>query len=368
MDDILYFMKDIRVQKLAKVLVNYSLGHPTHKTVDVSGSSAAEPLLICVYEELLRAGAYPALRMVPDETQELFFKYGKKHHFDTLTSYQKALVRHADCTLRVIASKNTRALTDVDPSKQARLAQTMKPLKDAILKKPWTLTLFPTAAFAQDADMSLSDFEDFVYAATFADEKQPVRAWKALARRQEKLIQRLQGADRVRIVGPDTDISLSVKGRPFINSAGTRNMPSGEIFTSPIEDSAEGYICYDYPVCHQGREIEGIRLVFRNGRVVDAHADKNEAFLLKMLDMDKGARRLGELGIGTNFGIRRFIKNILFDEKIGGSIHLAVGAGFPEAGGKNKSALHWDMIKDLRHGGAMYVDGRLFQKEGRFQS
>jgi aminopeptidase len=159
---------------------------------------------------------------------------------------------------------------------------------------------------------------------------------------------------------------MSVKGRTFINSGGTYNMPSGEVFTGPVEDSAEGHIRFDYPVCHAGREVDGVRLVFRKGRVVEASATKNEKFLLAMLDMDTGARRLGELGIGTNYGIRKFIKNILFDEKIGGSIHLALGQSYEETGGKNQSALHWDMIKDLRRGGALYLDGKVFQKNGTF--
>lgn len=357
---------DQRITNLARILVTYSLDVQPKQTVEVSGHAQAEPLFIALYEELLRAGAYPQLKMMPDNAEEIFFRCGKAQHFDEVTAYQKAAVKHLDSCVRIYSSANTRALSEADPKKQARLTRTMRPLKDVILKKPWVLTLFPTGAFAQDADMSLHDFEHFVYQATFADHDHPVRAWKALARRQEKLIRKLAGAEQVRIVAPDTDLTFSVKGRTFVNSAGTRNMPSGEVFTSPVEDTAEGYIRYDYPVCHQGREIEGIRLVFRKGTIVEAGAEKNEKYLLTMLDMDPGARRLGELGIGTNYGIQRFIKNILFDEKIGGSIHLAVGDSFPEAGGKNKSALHWDMIKDLRKGGALYIDGRVFQKDGKF--
>jgi aminopeptidase len=202
----------------------------------------------------------------------------------------------------------------------------------------------------------------------FADEDDPVSAWKSLKKRQDKLIGRIRGASDIRIVGNGTDIRMSVRNRVFLNSDGHRNMPSGEIYTCPVENSAEGYIEYDYPVCNAGREIEGIRLVFRKGLVVEATAKKNEKFLREMLAADAGASRLGELGIGTNLRIQRFIKNILFDEKIGGTIHLAVGQSFREAGGRNKSAIHWDMIKDLRRGGAIYVDGKVFQKDGRFQA
>jgi aminopeptidase len=176
----------------------------------------------------------------------------------------------------------------------------------------------------------------------------------------------LRGAREVRIQAPGTDLKMSVRGRTFISSDGRHNMPSGEVFTGPVEDSAEGFIEYDYPVCHAGREVDGIRLVFRAGRVVEATARKNGDFLATMLDMDPGARRLGELGIGTNRRIQRFIKNILFDEKIGGTVHLALGRSYPETGGRNESGLHWDMIKDLRRGGRLFVDGRLFQKDGKF--
>lgn len=359
-------MKDVRVIRLAQVLVRYSVRARPREVIAVDASAEAESLVLAVYEELLKAGAYPLVRMSPRGASEVFFACARKHHLDEIAPYQWAIVRHLHGSIYVDASSNTRALSAVDPRKQARVSRTTKPLRELLMKKKWCLTLFPTQAYAQDAEMSLSDFEDFVYGATFADRDDAVAEWKTFARRQAGLIQRLREAKQIRIVGPDTDLTLSVQGRRFINSAGTHNMPCGEIFTGPVEDSAEGHIRFDYPVCHAGREIDGIRLVFRKGRVVEASATKNEPFLLTMLDMDPGARRLGELGIGTNYRIQRFIKNILFDEKIGGSVHLALGQSYKETGGKNKSALHWDMIKDLRRGGALYVDGKVFQKDGRF--
>ncbi len=359
-------MKDTRVQNLARILTAYSVRAKPHEIFAVDSSSEAEPLVLAVYENLIRAGAFPVLRMSPDGASEAFFKFGKPYHFTTITPIQRAMVEHLDGSIYIDSSPNTRALSAIDPSKQARLSKTTKPLREKMMKKKWCLTLFPTQAYAQDAEMSLSDFEDFVYAATFADRDDPVRAWQDLAAKQAKLIRKLRGADQIRIVGPETDLTMSVKGRVFINSSGHHNMPCGEIFTGPVEDSAEGFIKYTYPVCHAGREVDGIRLVFRKGKVVEATAEKNEKFLKTMLAMDPGALRLGELGIGTNYGIDRFIKNILFDEKIGGSIHLALGQSYSETGGRNQSALHWDMIKDLRHGGALYVDGKLFQKNGKF--
>ncbi len=359
-------MKDKRIQNLAKILAHYSVYARSKEVITVDGSTEAAPLVECVYEELLRAGAYPVVRLSPASLSEILFTTGQPHHFDSLSPFQKAMVNHLDGTIGISANPNTRALSAVDPRKQARLSKTTKPLREKIMKKKWCITLFPTQAYAQDAEMSLRAFEDFVYSATFADRANPVAAWKALSKTQDRLIRKLRGADNIRIVGPETDLTLSVKNRIFINSDGHHNMPCGEIFTGPVEDSAEGVIRYDFPVCEGGREIEGIRLVFKGGRVVEASAEKNEKYLLTMLDMDPGARRLGELGIGTNFGINRFIKNILFDEKIGGTIHLALGQSYPETGGRNASSLHWDMIKDLRRGGALYVDGKLFQKDGRF--
>jgi len=351
---------------LAKTLVKYCIAAKPNMTVSIGATSAAESLVLATYEQLINAGAFPVISMTPPGTAEILFKKGKPHHFNTITPYQRAYVRNADATIRIISETNTRALSAADPRRQAMLAKATRPLSNILLKKPWVLTLFPTQAYAQDAEMSLREFEDFVYGATFSDEPNPVQCWKRIKREQDQLIRRLKGAKTVRIVGRDTDLSMSIKGRTFINSPGTHNMPSGEVFTGPVEDSVEGTIAYDYPVCNAGREIDGIRLVFRKGKVVEASATKNEKFLKTMLDMDPGARRLGELGIGTNRKIQKFIKNILFDEKIGGTVHLALGKSYPETGGKNHSALHWDMIKDLRRGGAIYVDGKVFQKDGKF--
>jgi aminopeptidase len=359
-------MQDPRIQNLASILVHYSLGVKAGMTIGVGTTTAAEPLALALYETLVRAGAFPAMQVTPPGLSEILYRCGKPRHFAETTAYQRAVVRHVDATIRIQAETNTRGLSSTDPRKQATLSKTMRPLSNVLLKKPWVLTLFPTDAYAQDAEMSLREFEDYVYGAAYADEDKPLRAWRALRDGQARLIRRLKGADEIRIVGPGTDLRLSVKGRRFINSAGTHNVPSGEVFTGPIEDSAEGTIQYDFPVCHGGREIDGIRLVFRKGVVVEASATKNEAFLKAMLDMDPGARRLGELGIGTNRKIQRFIRNILFDEKIGGTVHLALGKSYPETGGRNRSALHWDMIKDLRRGGRILVDGKPFQRDGQF--
>jgi len=359
-------MSDPRVEQFARLLARYSIYAKKGETIGVEGPDTTAPLIEAVYEELLRAGAYPIVRMTPARCTEIFFRHGQPLHFDAVPGFELAYAKHVDGTIRIMGSANTRALSATDPMRMARFAKARRAVRRVLLAKKWSLTLFPTEAYAQDAEMSLREFEDFVYRANLLHLDDPVSAWQAEERKQKNLISKLRNADEIRIVGPGTDLKMSVKGRTFIPSVATHNVPSGEIFTGPVEESVEGHIAYDFPVCEGGREIDGIRLVFRNGQVVDAGATKNETYFLAMLDMDPGARRLGELGIGTNFGIQQFIKNILFDEKIGGTVHLALGESYPETGGVNKSALHWDMIKDLRKGGAIYVDGKVFQKDGKF--
>ncbi len=359
-------MSDPRIENFAKLLAHYSIYAKKGETIGVEGPDTTAPLMEAVYEQLLRAGAFPIIRMSPVGLTEIFMKQGQDLHFDQLPPFEMAYAKSVDGTIRIMGSANTRALSATDPNRMARFARARKPVRKILLAKKWALTLFPTEAYAQDAEMSLREFEDFVYRANLLHLDNPVAAWQAEEVKQKKLISKLRNADEVRIVGPDTDLRMSVKGRTFIPSVATHNVPSGEIFTGPVETSAEGYIRYDFPVCEGGREIDGIRLVFKKGLVVEATADKNQDYLRKMLDMDPGAKRLGELGIGTNYDIQRHIKNILFDEKIGGTIHLALGESYEETGGKNKSALHWDMIKDLRQEGTLYVDGKPFQKNGKF--
>jgi aminopeptidase len=231
----------------------------------------------------------------------------------------------------------------------------------------WVLSMYPTAAYAQDAEMSLEEFADYVFSTTYADSKDPIGAWQRIHDEQQKLVDWLKGKKKLEVKGPNVDLELSIDGRDFINSDGERNMPSGEIYTSPIEDSTEGWVRFSYPAIRQAREVDGIELTFEKGRVVKASATKNEDFLRNMLDTDEGARYLGEFAIGTNKRIDRFIKSILFDEKIGGTIHMAVGFGFPEIGGKNVSAIHWDMICDMRDGGQILADGDLIYESGEFK-
>jgi aminopeptidase len=283
----------------------------------------------------------------------------------------KDIVEQIDAAIGIWSEVNTKQLTNANPNKQARRSVARRSLSERFLERAakkqlrWTATIHPTHSFAQDAEMSLREFEDFVYKGCLVHEPDPIKAWRKISKEQQRLVDWLNKAREIHVVGPDTDLKLEVTGRKWINCDGHENFPDGEVFTGPVEKSVNGHIRYTYPACHFGREVEDVRLRFKEGKVIKATAAKNEEFLLKMLETDKGARYVGEFAFGTNSGIQRFTKNILFDEKIGGTIHLALGKGYPESGSKNKSAIHWDMVCDLRKGGEVHVDGTLFLKDGK---
>jgi aminopeptidase len=277
-----------------------------------------------------------------------------------------AEARDADASLRIQAPHNTRALSGVDPARTARAARAQGAVREAMLDRRWCLTLWPTPALAQEAGLGDAAFAAFVARALFLDRPDPVAAWRELHDTQARLIERLAPARELRIEAPGTDLVLQVEGRTWVNSDGKRNMPSGEVFTGPLETSAEGRIRYTIPSSPRGVEVSGIELAFRAGEVVEARAERGDDVLQSALETDPGARRLGEIGIGTNAGIDRPIGNILFDEKIGGTVHLAIGRSYPETGGTNESAVHWDMICDLRQGGRLTADGEPIVVDGRF--
>ncbi len=360
-------MRDERLKKLARVLVDYSIAAGEGEQVIVSGGAAAEPLIKEVYARLLDAGAIPIPQISLAGMQELFFGHAKDVHYEKTPPVVRSLYEGADAFISVMAPQNTRALAAVDPKKQQALSKRDKALQEIVLGKDrWALTLFPTEALAQESEMSLADYEEFVFEAMALNEDDPVRCWREKAKEQQRLIERLEQADEIRIVGQGTDLTLSVKGRKFLNGDGTHNMPCGEIFTGPIEHSTNGDIFFGIPVAVAGREVSGVRFRFEEGRVVEASAERGKEYLNAMLDADEGSRYLGELGIGTNYGIPRATKNILFDEKLGGTVHLAIGRSYEETGGKNESSVHWDLISDLREGGELYADGELLQRDGDF--
>ena len=361
-----------RMKNMAKILVEYSTKVRPGDWVVINADPFAMDLARETAAMATKAGGNVTCLMRDRTFWEILYKYGSDEQLKWFDPIYDLVIRKADVYIVMIAPENTRTLAAVDSAKQALTAQAEREFYEIYIKRSasgelrWNVTQAPCPALAQEADMSLADFEDFVYAATFADQEDPVACWQKVEEDQDRLVRWLVGKKEIKIKTPKADLTLSVDGRPFINSTGTFNLPSGEIFTSPVEDSANGWVEFTYPAVDQGREVEGVNLEFEHGKVVRASAVKNEDFLLEMLDVDEGARFLGELGIGTNYGIQRFTKSILFDEKIGGTFHLALGFGFPECNSKNHSAIHWDLISDARDGGQMWADGLLFYKDGKF--
>ena len=350
----------------ARLLVGYCLEAQAGQQIVVRSTSLAAPLLLEVQRELLERGAWPLLRVeLPGQTRG-FYEHARDDHLDGYAPLALDEAKKADASLAIQAPENTRALVGIDPERLARSSVGRLPVRQAALKRRWALTVWPTEALAQEAGMALPDFAAFARSALFLDRPDPVAAWGGLRTFQAGLVDRLSRARTIRIEAEGTDIELGVKGRTWVNSDGRRNMPSGEVFTGPHERSANGTIRFDVPSSPAGVHVQGVELTFRDGEVVAARADHGDDHLQRALATDAGARRLGELGIGTNFGIDRAVGTILFDEKIGGTVHLALGRSYPETGGTNESALHWDLICDLRRGGRLTADGEVVQEDGRF--
>jgi aminopeptidase len=368
---------DTRVQKFAKVLVEHSARIVPGDRVLIEATTAAEPLVHELFIQILERGGHPhpmvALPgMMPFSQDELYLTYAKGAQLDFVPTFYKIAYDQFESRIRIHSATNTRGTTNIDPLKAQRRSKATSVITEAQMRRgaegvfKWVTTLYPTDAYAQDAGMSLKDYEDFVFNAVHANEDDPIAYWNSTAAGQQKAIDFLAGQDIIALRGPNVDLTLSIKGRKFMNSTGLYNMPDGEIFTGPVEDSVNGWVKFTYPAIYGGVAVEGAELTFSNGRVEQAKAEKNQEYLIKMLESDDGSRYLGEFAIGTNFDINKFTGNILFDEKIGGTFHMALGAGYPETGSHNKSAIHWDMICDLRTDSEILVDGELFYKNGEF--
>jgi aminopeptidase len=350
----------------ARLLCGYCLDVQPRQQVVVRSTTLATPLLLALQRVLLERDAWPLLRTELPGAAEEWWGTARDAHLDGFAPAELAEAEQADASLTIQAPENATALAGVDPARLARAARARAPVREAALRRRWCGTLWPTPATAQRAGMGTAEFAAFVRRATFLDRDDPAAAWEALRGRQARLIERLGRASELRIESDGTDLRLGVVGRTWVNSDGRRNMPSGEVFTGPLEDSAEGRIRFTIPSSPRGVEVAGIELEFRAGRVVGARAERGNEYLLATLDTDPGARLLGEVGIGTNTGIDRPVGAILFDEKIGGTVHLALGRSYPETGGVNESAVHWDMICDLRAGGRLSADGEPIQENGAF--
>jgi aminopeptidase len=365
-------MADSRIELWAKVMVEYSVDVQAGDVVAISGGVAAEPLLRALARAVVRRGGHPVVVPSLSGLTAQLIGTASDEQIAYISPVERFLREQANVSISVSAETNTKASSGVDPARQRLFSAARTELSQGFMRRAaegtlrWSSTLYPTDAYAQDADMSTDDFAEFMFGACKLDAPDPAAAWREVRDEQQRLIDWLSDKREVHVVSPDTDLRLSIAGRTWINSDGHRNFPSGEIFTGPIETSATGCVRFSYPMVTAGREIVDIRLRFDEGKVVDASAAKNEEYLISTLDTDAGARYLGEFAFGTNFGITRFTKNILLDEKMGGTVHMALGNGYPDSGSTNRSAIHWDMICDLRQGGQVTVDGIPFLVDGRF--
>ncbi|MBD3313437.1 aminopeptidase [Candidatus Woesearchaeota archaeon] len=354
-------MVDERVKKLAEILVNYSVKIKKGDVVSISAGPEAEPLIKEIYRLVLKKGAYPNVKVGVHGLSYLYFKHATKEQLENKPNIAMYEAKNTDAWISIGTDYNTRELSNVDPDKMALRSRTTKKVHDTIIDKDnWVYFEYPTAALAQDAETSVEEFENFVYKACLVD-------WKKERKKQQKLINLLNNTDQVKIIHKDTFLTFSIKGKNALECCGTHNMPDGEVFTEPVKRSVNGHIRYSFPAIKGGREVDGVWLRFRKGKVVEAKATKNPDYLRKMINTDSGSSYIGEFGIGLNYNIKNFVKQILFDEKIGGTIHFALGKSYKGTGGENNSALHWDMIKDMRNGGEIYFDDKLVMKDGKWK-
>jgi aminopeptidase len=365
-------MSDIRLNKLAKLLVNYSTEIKDGEFVFVSSEEVATPWMVEVVKEAVKAGAHVETLLNSQEIAEAKLKYSTDKQLQEENIMMKIMLEKADVWLSAWGGRNTKVNSNID-SKKLQLS-----LKGASSWRKiysegmgngtlrWCGTQYPTYSDAQEASMSFSDYEDFVYGAGLLGCEDPVAEWKKISAEQERWVKYLDTKKELHILSEGTDIKVNVDGRKWINCDGRVNFPDGEIFTSPVENSIDGYITFSFPGIYSGKEIEGITLQIEKGKVIKATAKKGEDLLQALLTTDEGASFFGEVAIGTNYGIKQFTRNMLFDEKIGGTIHMAIGDSMPEAGGKNRSTIHWDMLCDMRSSGKILADGELFYENGKF--
>lgn len=358
--------------RMAQVLTDYSADIKPGDYVGIVGSTLAEPWIKAMYEAVLRRGGHPFVRVLLPGLQETFLRLSSDEQLDFCDPLALDFISKIDVMFQVMAPANTKEFSQIDPSRLARNQQANRPYieryfaRDADGSLRWNLSAWPTHSAAQEAEMGLYAYSEFVYRACGLDQDDPVAYWQGFSEMQARLVDWLKDKQHAEIHGPGIDLSFDFGGRLWINCDGKKNFPDGEIFTGPIEDSVNGTVAFSYPTVYGGREINGVKLTFEKGKVVDASAAKGEDYLISQLNMDEGARRLGEFAIGTNNGIQRFTGNTLFDEKIGGTIHMAIGKSIEESGGVNHSTIHWDMVHGMQDGGEIIIDGELFYRSGQF--
>ncbi|MBC8868025.1 MAG: aminopeptidase [Planctomycetes bacterium] len=366
---------DSLLTKLADILVNYSVLVQPNDLVLLKAPLVSRPLVVSLYEAVLNAGAYPHVEMAPDECVETLLMCGNEDQLRHEDPFHLHAIEQADVCITIWSHDYSPALAMVNPRQQTLMNEGRRRFSDRLSHRAangelrWVGTHFPNAVAAQLARMSLADYKRFVWQAGFLHYDDPIEIWRNFSQRQQRMIDSLRTVRQLRITTPQgTDLTVEVDGRMWINCDGHENFPDGEVFTSPLEDSTQGAVFFSFPAMHEGREADGVRLEFKDGRVTDVRAKRGEEFLIAMLDQDPGARVLGEIALGTNYAVTQSTRNTLLDEKMGGTFHLGLGAGHPETGARNVSATHWDMVCDLRFGGKILADGQAISENGRFMN
>jgi len=361
--------------KLAKLAVNYAVGVKKDQRVAVVGPTVAKELFQAIYAEILKVGGHPLLIPQIEGIQELLYKYGSDEQLEYVDNVRKMVISDFDCLINIFADYNRKKLSLVDPKKISKSQgspgnrEVMKIYMERYAKGElnWVIIPFPCNAFAQEANMDLFSYFDFVKKALLLDKEDPVKEWKEIEKKQDKLVEYLDKVEKIQVLGEDTDLTVSVKGRKWVNCCGHNNLPDGEVFTSPLEDSVNGHIRFTYPGIYGGREVENIFLEFKDGKVTKATADKAEDMLHEIIAIEN-ADVIGEFALGTNYGVTDFTKNMLFDEKMGGTMHCALGSGPLETGSTNQSAIHWDILKDMSLPGSKVIaDGIVIYEEGQWK-
>ncbi|MDP1729040.1 MAG: aminopeptidase [archaeon] len=354
---------DLRTQKLAKLLVNYSVFVKPNENIIISGNTEAEPLLLAIYKEVILAGAHPVLKIGLKESAPFFYKYAKKHQIEKYPEITELIINKSHKYIGVGSESNTRELTNCDSNKITARSKVTRKISDLICnnkpKMHRVSTSYPTTALAQEAEMSLNEYENFFYDSCLQD-------WKKLGKLMDKVKSKFKKNSKVHLIGKNIDLKMQVHGHLAKSDKGEENMPGGEIFMAPVRKSLNGKIKFDYPAIRDGKEVTDIELEFKEGQVINARASKNEDFLKSMLATDENSSYVGELGIGCNPKVNKFTKDLLFDEKIGGTIHLALGSAYKENGGGNDSAIHWDIVKDMKQA-KIIVDGKVIQENSNWK-
>ena len=354
---------DLRTRKLAQLLVRYSVFVKPGEKVIISGGVEAMPLLVELYKEIILQKAHPIVKFALPDVADFFYKYATKEQLELFPKYTMDTIKQADKYIGVNTTMNTKELTNSDPKKITQRGKVTHPIGTYICNEKDKIrrcsTTYPVHALAQEAEMSLTEYEDFVYKAALQD-------WKTLGKQMDKISNTFEKGKFVHLIGKNIDLKFSIKGKNCVSDKGHENLPGGEVFMAPIRESLNGYIQFDYPAIKAGKEVTDISLKFKDGKVIEVKASKNEDFLKQMLATDKNSSYVGEFGIGCNPKIKKFTKDLLFDEKMGGTIHLALGMAYKENGGGNDSAIHWDIVKDMKNA-KIILDGEVVQDKGNWK-